>query len=188
MFGSLKYLRNISDEEVVATWLENPYWQYFCGEQYFCHDLPIDPSLMTSFRHRIGPVGCEFILGLTVQTGLATKTIRASSLAVVEVDTTVQDKAVAFPTDARLLNKARIALVKLGAKCGLNLRQPYTFIGQKAFVQSARYAHLLHGDRVVRAGWTRVCPPNLSHQPPRQVRRSALTRVKRHALQSTCGE
>ena len=137
----LKYLRNISDEEVVATWLENPYWQHFCGEQYFCHDLPIDPSLMTGFRHRIGQQGCEFILGLTVQTGIATKTVAASSLTVVNVDTTVQDKAVAFPTDARLLNKARIALVKLGAKCGIKLRQPYTFIGQKAFVQSARYAH-----------------------------------------------
>jgi transposase, IS5 family len=137
----LKYLRNISDEEVVATWTENPYWQYFCGEQYFRHDLPIDPSLMTGFRHRIGAEGCEFILGLTVQTGLATKTITGSSLAVVNVDTTVQDKAVAFPTDARLLNKARIAVVKLATQCGITLRQPYTFKGQEAFAQSARYAH-----------------------------------------------
>jgi hypothetical protein len=115
----LKYLRNISDEEVVAAWPENPYWQYFCGEQYFCHDVPIDPTLMTLFRHRIGAEGCEFILGLTVQTGLATKTITGSSLSVVNVDTTVQDKAVAFPTDARLLNKARIALVKLAAQCDI---------------------------------------------------------------------
>ena len=64
-----------------------------------------------------------------MQTGLATKTIAASSLAAVNVDTTVQDNAVAFLTDAHLLNKARIALVKLGAKCGIKLRQPYTFIG-----------------------------------------------------------
>ena len=137
----LKYLRNTSDEEVVATWVENPYWQYFCGERYFCHDLPIDPSLMTLFRNRIGQEGCEFILGLTVQTGLTTKTIQTSSLAVVNVDTTVQDKAVASLTDARLLNKARIAVVKLTQQVGIKLRQPYTFIGQKAFVQSACYAH-----------------------------------------------
>jgi transposase, IS5 family len=137
----LKYIRDISDEELVAAWPENPYWQYFCGEQYFRHDLPIDPSLMTQFRHRIGAEGCEFILGLSVQTGLATKTIAASSLAVVNVDTTVQDKAVAFPTDARLLNKARIAVVKLASQCGITLRQPYTFKGQEAFVRSARYAH-----------------------------------------------
>jgi IS5 family transposase len=60
---------------------------------------------------------------------------------VVNVDTTVQDKAVAFPTDARLLNKARIAVVKLATQCGITLRQPYTFKGQEAFAQSARYAH-----------------------------------------------
>lgn len=137
----LKYLRNVSDEEVVAAWPENPYWQYFCGEQYFCHALPIDPSLMTQFRHRIGAQGCEFILGLTVQTGLTTKTIAPSSLAAVNVDTTVQDKAVAFPTDARLLNKARKSLVKLATQCGITLRQPYTFKGQEAFHLSARYAH-----------------------------------------------
>jgi transposase, IS5 family len=137
----LKYIRNCSDEEIVATWMENPYWQYFCGEQYFRHDLPIDPSLMTGFRHRIGSSGCEFILALTVQTGLATRTIAASSLSVVNVDTTVQDKAVAFPTDAKLLNKARISVVKLATKLGITLRQPYTFKGQEAFTQAARYAH-----------------------------------------------
>lgn len=38
----LKYLRNISDEEVVCAWPENPYWPYFCGEQYFSHGEPID--------------------------------------------------------------------------------------------------------------------------------------------------
>jgi transposase, IS5 family len=146
----LKYIRNISDEEVVAAWPENPYWQYFCGEQYFRHDLPIDPSLMTLFRHRIGAEGCEFILGLTVQTGLATQTIAPSSLAVVNVDTTVQDKAVAFPTDARLLNKARKALVKLATQCGITLRQPYTFKGQEAFHLSARYAHARQFNRAAK--------------------------------------
>jgi transposase, IS5 family len=146
----LKYIRDISDEEVVAAWPENPYWQYFCGEQYFGHALPIDPSLMTLFRNRIGAQGCEFILGLTVQTGLATQTIAASSLAVVNVDTTVQDKAVAFPTDARLLNKARIAVVKLATQCGITLRQPYTFKGQEAFHLSARYAHARQFNRAAK--------------------------------------
>jgi transposase, IS5 family len=146
----LKYPRNVSDEDVVTASSENPYWQYFCGEQYFRHDLPIDPSLMTLFRNRIDAEGCEFILGLTVQTGWATKTIAAASLAVVNVDTTVQDKAVAFPTDARLLNKARIAVVKLATQCGIQLRQPYTFKGQKAFHQSARYAHARQFNRAAK--------------------------------------
>ena len=137
----LKHTCNVSDEEVVATWVENPYWQYFCGEQYLRHDLPIDPSLMTGFRKRIGQAGCEFILGLTLGAGLATKTVARSSLAVVNVETTVQDKAVTFPTDARLLHKARMALVRLAGKQGIRLRQSYERIGKAAFVRSQRYAH-----------------------------------------------
>jgi IS5 family transposase len=137
----LKHTCNVSDEEVVATWVENPYWQYFCGEQYFRHDLPIDPSLMTGFRKRIGEAGCEFILGLTLRAGLATKTVAKSSLSIVNVDTTVQDKAVTFPTDARLLHKARIALVRLAQRQGIELRQSYERIGRAAFVRSQRYAH-----------------------------------------------
>lgn len=137
----LKHTCNVSDEEVVATWVENPYWQYFCGEQYFRHDLPIDPSLMTGFRKRIGEAGCEFILGLTLNAGLATQTVAKSSLTVVNVDTTVQDKAVTFPTDARLLHKARMALVCLAQRQGIVLRQSYQRIGTAAFVRSQRYAH-----------------------------------------------
>ena len=137
----LKHTCNVSDEEVVASWVENPYWQYFCGEQYFRHDLPIDPSLMTGFRKRIGQAGCEFILGLTLSAGLATNTVAKSSLAIVNVDTTVQDKAVTFPTDARLLHKARIALVHLAKRQGIELRQSYERIGKAAFVRSQRYAH-----------------------------------------------
>jgi transposase, IS5 family len=137
----LKQICNVSDEELVSVWTENPYWQHLCGEQYFRHELPIDPSLMTLFRKRIGTDGCEFILGLTVQVGLETKTIAQSSLAVVNVDTTVQDKAITYPTDAKLLNKARIALVRLAKKQGIELRQSYHRVGQSAFAKSARYAH-----------------------------------------------
>jgi IS5 family transposase len=137
----LKHTCNVSDEQVVATWVENPYWQHFCGEQYFRHHLPIDPSLMTGFRKRIGEAGCEFILGLTLGAGLATKTVASSSLTVVNVDTTVQDKAVTFPTDARLLHKARIALVRMAKRQGIELRQSYERIGKAAFVRSQRYAH-----------------------------------------------
>lgn len=137
----LKHTSNLSDEEVVAVWVENPYWQHFCGEQYFRHDLPIDPSLMTGFRKRIGESGCEAILGLTVTAGLATRTVAKTSLAVVNVDTTVQDKAVAFPTDARLLHKARVALVRQAKKLGVELRQSYERVGKAAFVRSQRYAH-----------------------------------------------
>lgn len=64
--------------------------------------MPLHPSQMPPFRERIGAKGCEFMLGLTVLAGLAIKTVSMASLSVVNVDTTVQEKAVAFPTDARL--------------------------------------------------------------------------------------
>lgn len=63
----LSYLQHafgLSDEAVVSKWVENPYWQYFCGETYFQHQLPIDPSSMSRWRKRIGEKGCELILGL----------------------------------------------------------------------------------------------------------------------------
>ena len=59
--------------------------QYFCGEQYFQHTPPIDPSQMTRFRARIGEAGCEFMLGLTLKAGIATKTVAVASLAVINV-------------------------------------------------------------------------------------------------------
>jgi len=65
----LKHLYAVSDEEVVARWVENPYWQSFCGEEYFQHTLPIAPSQMTRVRQRIGEAGCEWLLQLTIAVG-----------------------------------------------------------------------------------------------------------------------
>lgn len=137
----LKHTYNLSDEEVVAQWAENPYWQYFCGETYFQHQLPIDPSQMTRFRKRIGDAGCEFMLGLTIKVGIVTKTVSTSSLSIVNVDTTVQEKAVAFPTDARLYHKARAALVRTAKRMGIPLRQSYERVSKLALAKNGRYAH-----------------------------------------------
>ena len=136
----LKHMYALSDEEVVARWVENPYWQYFCGEEYFQHRLPIDPSLMTRFRHRIGEAGCEWLLQLTIAVGLQTETVRPAHLQQVSVDTTVQPKAVAFPTDARLYLKGLCTLVRQAKQAGVPLRQSYTRLARKAFVQHGRYA------------------------------------------------
>ena len=137
----LKHAFNESDEAVVERWVENPYWQHFCGEEYFRHEMPINPSQMTRFRDRIGEDGCEFMLGLTVLAGLATKTVSMASLSVVNVDTTVQDKAIAFPTDARLYHKARGALVRHAKKIGIDLRQSYERVSNLALAKNGRYAH-----------------------------------------------
>lgn len=136
----LKHLYALSDDEVVMRWVENPYWQYFCGERYFQHALPIDPSQMTRFRQRIGEGGCEWLLQLTIEVGLATKTIQAAHLRQVSVDTTVQPKAVAFPTDARLYLKGLRTLVREAKRTGLVLRQSYTRLAAQAFLQHGRYA------------------------------------------------
>ena len=137
----LKHAFNLSDELVVAQWVENPYWQHFCGEQYFRHTPPIDPSQMTRFRTRIGEAGCEFMLALTIKAGITTKTVAAASLSVINVDTTVQDKAIAFPTDARLYFKARAALVRMARKSGLTIKQSFERLGKRALMMNGRYAH-----------------------------------------------
>jgi len=117
----LKHLYDLSDEQVVERWVENPYWQYFCGEQFFSHHFPIHPTSMTKWRNRLGRHGVEKLLVETINTGLKSKTIKPNSLTKVTVDTTVQEKNVAFPTDSKLLNKARENLVKSAQNTTLNL-------------------------------------------------------------------
>jgi transposase, IS5 family len=146
----LKHAFNESAESVVARWVENPYWQYFCGEEYFSHRAPIDPSQMTRFRQRIGESGCEWMLGLSVRAGLATQVVKLSSLRVVNVDTTVQEKAIAFPTDARLYHKARAALVRQARKANIALRQSYARVGKLALAKQGRYANATHMKRARR--------------------------------------
>ena len=58
----LKYAYDESDESVVARFLENPYWQYFCGFEYFQHDLPLEPTSLVKWRKRIGKGGAEKLL------------------------------------------------------------------------------------------------------------------------------
>jgi len=137
----LKHMYGLSDEAVVRRWIENPYWQYFCGATYFEHQLPIDPSSMTRFRRRIGEPGCELILQATVSTGLKSKTIKPAHLKRITVDTTVQEKAVSFPTDSKLLNRSRQRLVKLCRQHGVVLRQSYVRKGPQALFKANRYAH-----------------------------------------------
>jgi IS5 family transposase len=59
----------------------------------------------------------------------------------VVVDTTVQEKAITFPTDAKLRYKAIMSLVKLSKKNGIKLRQSYLRVGKTALVKSGRYRH-----------------------------------------------
>ena len=109
----LKYTYNLSDEDVVEAWVENPYWQSFSGMKFFEHEAPIDPSSMTRWRKRIGEAGAEELLKETIHAGLKTKAVKVFQLKRVNVDTTVQEKEVRFPTDARLYDRARQRIVSV---------------------------------------------------------------------------
>lgn len=137
----LKHAFDESDESVVARLLENGYWMYFCGFEFFIHRLPLDPSSLVRWRKRIGPENMEQLLGETLETAKRGEHLTESHMERVNVDTTVQEKAVAFPTDARLYHRARVLLVKAAKDRGIPLRQSYLRLGKRALLMSSRYAH-----------------------------------------------
>lgn len=146
----LKYAYDLSDEAVLEGWIENPYWQYFCGLRFFEHKAPIDSSSMTRWRKRIGDSGAEKMLKETIETGLRTKAIEKKELKRVNVDTTVQTKEIRFPTDARLYNRMRERIVKAVKKAGIKLRQTYVKVGKKALFRQQNYARASQYNRAER--------------------------------------
>jgi transposase, IS5 family len=135
----LKDLRGLSDEEVCAQWRENAYFQYFCGEEYLQHRLPVEPPSLSIFRKRIGAKGAERLLAETVKLGLKTGTVTKSEIEKLNVDTTVQEKAIRFPTDTQLCHKAREELVKAAARYDVPLRQTYVRKSKQAVFLANRY-------------------------------------------------
>jgi len=137
----LKHTHNLSDEDTVARWVENPYWQYFCGMKYFEHKVPIDPSSMTRWRKKVGEAGAEQMLAATVEAGLKQGVIKPKSFNRVIVDTTVQEKAVCYPTDSRLYHAMREKLTAMAAERGVPLRQSYERLSKNALLMASRYSH-----------------------------------------------
>ena len=137
----LKYTFDLSDEDVVEAWLQNPYWQYLSGMRYFQHDKPFDPSSMSRWRSRVGKAGLEELLSETIRAGLKLKAVKPSQLQRVNVDTTVEEKHVRYPTDSRLYDRARERLVRLSEDLGIKLRQTYVRVGKNTLKQQGRYAH-----------------------------------------------
>jgi IS5 family transposase len=137
----LKYTYNESDESVVERFLENPYWQYFCGYEYFQHEFPLDTSSLVRWRKRVGAEGMEKLLKETIESAKRKKLVREQEVKRVNVDTTVQEKAIAFPTDARLYYKMLQRLVRVGKEAGIGLRQSYRRLSKKALARQGRYAH-----------------------------------------------
>ena len=137
----LKHSYDLSDEVLCERWVENPYYQFFCGEEFFQHRLVFDRSSLTRWRNRMGEERLQALIQESLSVATKTKAIKPSELSRVIVDTTVQPKNVTFPTDAKLLNRAREKLVRLAKLNGVGLRQSYARVGKFALIQHQRYAH-----------------------------------------------
>jgi IS5 family transposase len=119
----LKQIYNLGDETVMQRWLENPYWQHFCGEVYFQYKLPFDPSDFVHFRKRIGEEGMKKIFKQSID--LFGADAIKQEVKEVRIDTTVQEKNITFPTDRKLCEKAIAYFLRIAGKEGLSLKRTY---------------------------------------------------------------
>lgn len=147
----LKYAFNESDESVVARWVENPYWQYFCGYTHMQHRCPIHPTSMTRWRKRVGADRLEELVRETIALARREGHVTQSDLERVNVDTTVQEKNITHPTDSKLLYKAIQKLVDAAKSRGIKLRQSYLRVGRIAEIKVSRYAHARQYKRMRRS-------------------------------------
>ena len=136
----LKHIYALSDEGVCERWVHDPYFQYFTGEEFFQHTFPHERSDLSHWRKRLGDK-LELLLAESLRIAHASGALRTRDLARVTVDTTVQPKAVTFPTDAKLLHAAIKGLNRLARKHGVRLRQSYLRIAKRAAMMAGRYAH-----------------------------------------------
>ena len=137
----LKHAYNESDESLVERWSQDVYFQYFSGMEYFEPRFPCDATQIGRFRTAIGEAGVEEILKATIDTAVSSKAIKPAEFERVIVDTTVQEKAVAFPTDSRLLEIARYQVVKAAKAAGISLKQTLADEGKSLRRRAGGYAH-----------------------------------------------
>ena len=147
----LKSMHNLSDEVLCERWLENPYYQLLCGEEFFQHRLPFDRRSLTRWRLRMGEERLMALLQESLAAATRLGAAKPADFRAVIVDTTVQPKAITFPTDAKLMHRARERLVKLAKKHGIGLRQSYARVGKFALIKHQRYAHAKQFKRANRA-------------------------------------
>ena len=137
----LKHAFNVSDESLVERWVENPYWQYFCGFETMQHEVPLHPTSLTKWRQRVGADKLAVLLDETISAALREKQTTKQDLARVNVDTTVQEKNITHPTDSKLYYSAIVKLGDAAKQRGAKLRQTYVRVSKEAAVMVGRYAH-----------------------------------------------
>jgi IS5 family transposase len=147
----LKHAFNESDEGVVARWAETPTWQFFSGQAYFEHHRPCDATTLVKFRQLLGEEGVEELLAQTLNVAVDLQLIQPQEFARVIVDSTVLHKAIAHPTDSRLLETARSKLVQAAKDAGIDLKQTFAKEGQDLSRKAGRYAHARQFKRMKRA-------------------------------------
>src|SRR5271167_1047476 len=136
----LKHIYGLSDEGICERWVHDPYFQYFTGEEFFQHSFPHERSDLSHWRQRLGDK-LELLLAESLRVAHQSGALRTKDLKLVTVDTTVQPKAITFPTDAKLLHAAIKGLNRLARKHGVGLRQSYLRIAKHAAMMAGRYAH-----------------------------------------------
>jgi len=137
----LKHAFDESDESVVARWIENPYWQWFCGYTTMQHKLPLHPTSLVKWRNRVGAERIAVLLQETIALAVRERQVSPKELEQVTVDTTVQEKNITHPTDSKLYYKAIVKLGKAAKSRGIRLRQTYVRVAKRATVKAGRYAH-----------------------------------------------
>jgi IS5 family transposase len=156
----LKYIYNLSDEEVVHRWKENPYYQYFTGERVFQTKFPINPTSMTRFRKRLEEKDLSKLLEETIKTGFRSGYLKKNDVKKVAVDTTVQEKNIAFPTDIKLFYEMIKYFVKFSKKHKIYLKETFEYSGKKLLKKYGGYSHAKQfkkAGRVTRKMRTNMC-------------------------------
>lgn len=180
----LKHAFNESDEGVVERWGETPTWQFFSGQAYFEHRRPCDATTLIKFRQLLGEEGVEELLAQTINVAVALKLIKPQEFARVIVDSTVQHKAIAHPTDSRLLETARAKLVEAAKDAGVDLKQTFAKEGKELGRKAGRYAHARQFTRMRRAiKRQRTIVGRLQREIDRKA--SAIGQAVREALAET---
>lgn len=147
----LRQMYNLSDEGACDRWVCDPYFQYFCGETYFQHEFPIERSSMTHWRKRMGEERAIELLQESLSVAYQVGALEIKDVKQVIVDTTVQEKAITFPTDGKLQLKAIQELGKLALTEGIKLRQSYKRIAKKVARKIGNYRHAKQFKRALKA-------------------------------------
>ena len=176
----LKQIYNLSDEALIDRWIENPYWQYFCGEHNFQKGKPMDPSEFVHFRKRIGTEGAERLLKLSVK--LFGKEAHDRE---VLIDSTVQEKNITYPTDSKLHSRIIKKAVKLAKESGVELRQTYTRVSKQLLIDQRFRNHPQRKKKAIAAARKlKTIAGRLVRELDRKL--DPLQKEKHSALLNTC--